>query len=253
MLRKLVGVGKIEREWNVNKVLLRSKLNDFVKHKIKVNVELSQINNDLNVNLLINRLKPMVDINIKHVKDSSEESSYINHNTNYYKNKDFSIHTRCDSCFKTLSTINSNTQTTTEQHEKLDLISIATDAVVIKGKQILLITRKHDPYKGRLAFPGGFVDYNEDPAKGCLRELLEEASIKAYKTTLLGMRSDPNRDPRQHVVSFIYKVEVEDDQVPEANDDADTARYYELSSLVNKKELFAFDHYDILSSYVKFN
>ena len=46
--------------------------------------------------------------------------------------------------------------------------SVATDAIVIRPRQdllhdILLITRKNNPFKGKLAFPGGFVEYNEDP------------------------------------------------------------------------------------------
>ena len=46
--------------------------------------------------------------------------------------------------------------------------NVATDAIVLKPKaeskhDILLITRKNPPFKGCLAFPGGFVDYNEDP------------------------------------------------------------------------------------------
>lgn len=40
-----------------------------------------------------------------------------------------------------------------------------------------MITRKHDPYKGFFAFPGGFVDYNEDPLESCLRELKEETGL----------------------------------------------------------------------------
>lgn len=61
--------------------------------------------------------------------------------------------------------------------------NVATDAVVVKAKQdgkahdILLITRKGDPFKGCYAFPGGFVDYNEDPQSACVRELREECGI----------------------------------------------------------------------------
>lgn len=40
-----------------------------------------------------------------------------------------------------------------------------------------MITRKNDPYKGFLCFPGGFIEYNEEPMEGCLRELKEETNL----------------------------------------------------------------------------
>lgn len=133
--------------------------------------------------------------------------------------------------------------------------NLTTDAIVIRNnKEILLIKRKHDPFKNKYAFPGGFVDYNEDPQDGCLRELLEETKIKAYKTKLFTVKSDPQRDPRKHVISLFYLVEVEDEAVPEAADDALTAKFYSLESIIKKgRECFAFDHYDILEEYLSQN
>ena len=53
--------------------------------------------------------------------------------------------------------------------------SVTVDAIVTRQKllkhEILLIERLNEPYKGKLAFPGGFVDYGEDPQDACLREL----------------------------------------------------------------------------------
>lgn len=59
----------------------------------------------------------------------------------------------------------------------------AADAIVFrKNKQtnaneVLMITRKKEPYKGRCAFPGGHIDYGEDPKDACLRELKEECGV----------------------------------------------------------------------------
>lgn len=68
------------------------------------------------------------------------------------------------------------------QNTKHTSPNIATDALVIRkaasSYDILLIKRGKDPYEGRLALPGGFVDYNEDPQEGCLRELEEECNVK---------------------------------------------------------------------------
>ena len=75
---------------------------------------------------------------------------------------------------------------------------------------ILLITRGRDPFKGHYAFPGGFVDYGEDPEVACVRELKEECCIEGKGTPeLICVAGNPNRDPRQHTVSVVYHVEVD--------------------------------------------
>ena len=60
--------------------------------------------------------------------------------------------------------------------------SVTVDAIVTKAKanghDILLITRGKDPFMGSYAFPGGFVDYGEDPKVACLRELAEECCVE---------------------------------------------------------------------------
>ena len=55
--------------------------------------------------------------------------------------------------------------------------SLAVDAVVIREDEVLLITRGREPWKGMLAFPGGFVDKGEDPEESVIRELKEECGI----------------------------------------------------------------------------
>lgn len=55
--------------------------------------------------------------------------------------------------------------------------TLTVDAIVKKGKKLLLIQRKKNTFKGKWALPGGHVDYNEDPKKAVLRELKEETNI----------------------------------------------------------------------------
>ena len=73
--------------------------------------------------------------------------------------------------------------------------SLTVDAAIVRGskeeRQVLLIKRKNDPYKGHLAFPGGFVDYGEDPTLGVLRELKEETTLKAKNPVLIGAYGNP--------------------------------------------------------------
>ena len=136
--------------------------------------------------------------------------------------------------------------------------NVATDAIVVKAKkdaptqhEILLITRLRDPFQGCLAFPGGFVDYNEDPEKACLRELDEECGIKGKKPVLVTVAGDPKRDPRKHIISIVYHVEMEDPTAEaKAGDDAASAKWYDLQDVWASKDM-AFDHKEILRLFLQ--
>jgi 8-oxo-dGTP diphosphatase len=121
--------------------------------------------------------------------------------------------------------------------------SLAVDAVVIKKGKILLVRRKNEPYRGMLALPGGFVEYGEKTEEAVLRELKEETGMKGRIKRLVGVFSDPKRDPRGHVVSIAYLVEAEDeDKDIKAGDDAEACEWVKIEDL---KEL-AFDHREII-------
>ena len=61
------------------------------------------------------------------------------------------------------------------------------------------------------------------------------------------MKSDPKRDPRKHIVSLVYLVEVDHDATPKSGDDAKEASFYDLKEIItNSKDNMAFDHYEIL-------
>lgn len=119
--------------------------------------------------------------------------------------------------------------------------SLAVDAVVIKKGKILLVRRKNEPYKGMLALPGGFVEYGEKTEDAVLRELKEETGMKGKIKSLVGVFSDPKRDPRGHVVSIAYLVEAENEDA-KAGDDAEACEWVKIEDL---REL-AFDHMDIV-------
>jgi 8-oxo-dGTP diphosphatase len=135
--------------------------------------------------------------------------------------------------------------------------SIATDAMVLRKHKtddfhdILLITRGRPPFKGRKAFPGGFVDYNEEPLVGCIRELDEECNLKGKNPVLVTVAGDPKRDPRKHIVSIVYKVDVDEDAQAKAGDDAATAKFYNLREELKIEDNFAFDHYTIIKEFIE--
>ena len=126
--------------------------------------------------------------------------------------------------------------------------ALAVDAISLRGDpgvvEVLMIRRGAEPWKGSLAFPGGFVDIGEDPEKAVLRELLEETGVSGSEPKLFAVRGEPERDPRKHIVSIFYLVEVDSDSVPEAGDDASDAVWVGLEAL--EGEDVAGDHISVI-------
>ena len=145
-----------------------------------------------------------------------------------------------------------------EYQKKYRIPSLTTDAIVLRKHKndsfhdILLVTRGKPPFEGKLAFPGGFVNYGENPEIGCVRELKEETDLEGKDIELLTVRGDPNRDPRRHVVSIVYIVNVAEDAKPKGGDDAKDAKFYNLKDIVEtKKNDMSFDHYSIFEELVR--
>lgn len=84
--------------------------------------------------------------------------------------------------------------------------SLAADGILIMDGKIVLIRRKHDPFRGKYALPGGFVEYEERVEDCIVREFKEETGLETEIESLLGVYSDPNRDPRGHTVSVVFKL-----------------------------------------------
>jgi 8-oxo-dGTP diphosphatase len=82
------------------------------------------------------------------------------------------------------------------------------------------------------AFPGGFVDYNEDPMDACIRELREECKINGANPELVTVAGKGDRDPRKHIISIVYSVSVDSHNV-EAGDDAASAKWYPVDEVKN--------------------
>src|SRR5690625_565056 len=88
--------------------------------------------------------------------------------------------------------------------------AVTVDLVVLtirRGRlSVLVIRRGNDPYAGRRALPGGFVDIDEDLATAARRELVEETGVDLGRVHLeqIATYGDPKRDPRMRVVSVAY-------------------------------------------------
>ncbi len=120
---------------------------------------------------------------------------------------------------------------------------LATDCVVFdKRGRVLLIRRGHPPFQGQYALPGGFVEIGETVEAACRRELKEETDLDVRALRLVGVYSDPKRDPRGHTCAVAYLASVDGGE-PRAGDDAAAAEWVEDW----RREKLAFDHADILA------
>ncbi len=119
------------------------------------------------------------------------------------------------------------------------------DVIIETGGRIVLIRRKNPP--PGWAIPGGFVDVGENIRDAAVREALEETGLHVTLTALLGVYSDPARDPRQHTISTVFVGTA--DGIPVGMDDAAEAARFTEGTL---PEPIAFDHAKILSDYFRF-
>jgi ADP-ribose pyrophosphatase YjhB (NUDIX family) len=123
------------------------------------------------------------------------------------------------------------------------------DAILQCGSKVLMIRRKNAPFQGCLALPGGFVDEGETVEEAVRREVLEETSLEIEPIEILGVYSDPKRDPRKHVMSVVFVALVVDEKNAEAGDDASGFEWIELANIEKIKGEIAFDHAQILADY----
>lgn len=121
--------------------------------------------------------------------------------------------------------------------------ALTVDCVIYDPRgRVLLIRRKNEPFKGAYALPGGFVDIGETVEAGCRREVREETGLDVGDLRLVGVYSDPSRDPRGHTASAAFLALLPEVETPTAGDDAAAAEW-----VGNWRETpLAFDHAQIL-------
>jgi len=121
------------------------------------------------------------------------------------------------------------------------VINVAPDGSGQGG--VVLIERRNPPHGW--ALPGGFIDYGETCEHAAVREMREETGLDVELTGLLGVYSDPARDPRHHTMSVVYTGRARDMGALAAGDDAARARVFPLDGLPE----LAFDHAAILADF----
>jgi 8-oxo-dGTP diphosphatase len=142
-----------------------------------------------------------------------------------------------------------------EEHGKHKNPVPAVDFLISKDNdsKILLVRRKNDPFKGMLSIPGGFINEGETAEDAMRREAKEETSLIVEPTAILGVYSDPRRDPRMHTLSVTFITRIVQGN-ENARDDAAALQWIklegELDGLIQSQQI-AFDHSKILNDYKK--
>ena len=130
-------------------------------------------------------------------------------------------------------------------HYKYPHPSVTTDCVIFgfdgTRMKVLLVQRGIEPYKGRWAFPGGFLQMDESAEEGALRELREETGLSGAFIRQFHTFSAPDRDPRERVITIAFYALVRIEEVT-GGDDAADARWFALDEVPQ----LAFDHDQIL-------
>ncbi|MDP3433988.1 MAG: NUDIX hydrolase [Bacteroidota bacterium] len=124
--------------------------------------------------------------------------------------------------------------------------AVTVDAILIsKQNSVLLIERGREPFKGKWALPGGFIDMDEPLETACMRELEEETGIRISELKQFKAFGAVDRDPRHRTISVIFYAFTEDEIIAQAGDDAAKAQWFPLDQLPD----LAFDHQLILEEF----
>lgn len=142
-------------------------------------------------------------------------------------------------------------------HLQFEPIFVTADAVVIQCGHVLMVTRKAEPGRGLLAFPGGFVNASTDRSveDAAIRELKEETGIKVPIPALRGSIKESrvfdavDRSSRGRVITHAFKIMLPDGPLPKVRgmDDAAKAEWIPISK-ISSEDCFE-DHFDILQHF----
>jgi len=129
--------------------------------------------------------------------------------------------------------------------------ALTVDAIVISrgannSGMLLLIQRKNDPFKGKWALPGGFVDINEKLEEAAARELKEETGVGGLDLKQFYVFDAMDRDPRDRTISVVHYSFTNDILPVKGSDDARDAKWFPLNELPD----LAFDHRTIIDQFI---
>lgn len=154
--------------------------------------------------------------------------------TPFLNGDEMEIHEKCPNCGHVVTTYKNPLPT-------------VDAAILVPGRKIVLIKRKNPPHGW--ALPGGFVNYGESVEDACIREAKEETRLDIRIMSLLGVFSNPIRDPRKHIISTVFIAKADNIQDLKASDDAADIGVFPIQG--PWPDPICFDHMDMLNKIKK--
>lgn len=123
---------------------------------------------------------------------------------------------------------------------------VTVDGIATVDGKLVAVIRRHPPHQGMAALPGGFVELGETTEHAVVREVREETNLETRVARLVGVYSDPARDPRGHTVTVAYALDVTGGTLAAGDDAKDVV-------LLDPGDLppIAFDHARIIADWRK--
>ena len=124
--------------------------------------------------------------------------------------------------------------------------AVTVDAILVSPQNsVLLIERGKDPFRGKWALPGGFIEMVEELETACRRELEEETGLRVGELKQFRAYGGVNRDPRHRTISVLFYAFTDDELLACAGDDAAKVQWFSINQLPE----LAFDHRKILDEF----
>ena len=84
---------------------------------------------------------------------------------------------------------------------------VPVDGLSLRAGSLVAVIRRNPPFQGMPAIPGGFVELGETTEAAVVREVQEETGLVTRVVRMVGVYSDPSRDPRGHTITVAYALE----------------------------------------------
>jgi len=123
------------------------------------------------------------------------------------------------------------------------------DVIIEKGDKIVLVERSIEPFRGKLALVGGHVEYGETVENAAVRETREETGLNIELTDILGVYSNPKRDPRGHRIATVFVAKIISGKFKAATDVKEVGLHNPKKL---KKKNIAFDHFKMIEDYLRY-
>ncbi|MFB6299274.1 MAG: NUDIX domain-containing protein [Halobacteriales archaeon] len=123
----------------------------------------------------------------------------------------------------------------------VEVRALATDAVIVKDRHVLLLERDHPPFEGAWVLPGGLVEPDETAREACRRETREEVGLPVEIEAFVGLYDDPDRDERGNV-SAAYRCRPVGSESPTPEEEARQIDWFDPATLPE----MGFDHETIV-------